>query len=369
MRILHILNDVTDLGNGIVNTAVDLAIEQARQGHAVAVASAGQGYEELLQRCGVEHLLLDQSRSPTKLGREFLQCRRYIRTFRPDVVHAHMRTGLLLAWFWARFYRFALVAQVHNVHDRESLLMGLAERVIAVSHSVAETMVRQGIAKNSVRTVLNRTLGTPRLRPLRTVQPAVVERPAIVTVCGMNHRKGIAELIDAFEQVAKRFPGAYLYLVGDGPERGLFEQQAHMSRCGEHIHFAGFQIEPRSWMLAADVFVLASRRESFGLVLIEAREAGCAIVATDVDGIAEALDGGKAGLLVPPRDPRALANALCALLGNEQERMHWQERARRGIEAFHVSVMAAEMQQVYEDLLCREISRRGAAAALPGMNR
>jgi len=351
MRILHILNDVTDRGNGIVNTAVDLAIEQARQGHVVAVVSAGEGYEDLLQRKGVLHLQLNQSRRPDRLLRSLCEFRRYIAGFRPDVVHAHMRTGLLLAWFWRRFCRFALVAQVHNVHDRESLMMGLADRVIAVSHSVAKTMEGQGIAGSRIQTVLNRTLCTPRLPPLAEVRPAALSRPAIVTVCGMNHRKGISELLDAFEIAGERFPKVHLYLVGNGPQRNLFEQQARASRWCDRIHFEGFQIEPRAWMLSADIFVLASRRESFGLVLIEAREAGCAIVATEVDGIAEALDDGQAGFLVPPRNPEALADAFCALLESEEQRKEWKARARQGIESFHLSIMAAEVQQVYEDLL------------------
>ena len=64
MRVLHILNDVTDRGNGIVNTAVDLALEQARQGLVVTVASAGGGYKPLLENAGVLHFTLDQSRRP-----------------------------------------------------------------------------------------------------------------------------------------------------------------------------------------------------------------------------------------------------------------------------------------------------------------
>src|ERR1700751_3710056 len=97
MRVLHILNDVTDRGNGIVNTAVDLAIEEARQGLEVSVASAGGGFKPLLERAGVLHLTLDQSRRPMQLLRATPQFRRYVRDFRPDVVHAHMRTGLMLA--------------------------------------------------------------------------------------------------------------------------------------------------------------------------------------------------------------------------------------------------------------------------------
>lgn len=365
MRVLHILNDVSIIGNGIINTAVDLALEQAHKGHIVAVASAGGGYEELLRRHGVQHFTLNQARRPAQMLRAARVFRRYIHEFRPDVVHAHMRTGLLLAWFWARFDRYALVAQVHNVHDRESLMMGLADRVVAVSESVAGTMVKQGIPRKKVHAVLNRTLGTRRLPPLGQVHPAMLEHPAIVTVCGMNHRKGIAELITAFEIVAEKFPLAHLYLVGDGPQRDLFTQQARASSCSARIHFEGFQSEPRSYMLGADIFVLASRRESFGLVLIEAREAGCAIIASGVDGVAEALDGGEAGLLTTPRNPRALADSMAVLLASDHEQAHWRSKAQQGIDKFQVSAMAAEIQDVYEDLLRGEGWRSAPREALP----
>jgi glycosyltransferase involved in cell wall biosynthesis len=354
MRILHIMNDITDRGNGIVNTAVDLAIEQACQGHVVAIASAGGGYEPLLERFGVCHFRLDQSRRPTQILRSLRLFRIRIRDFKPDVVHAHMRTGLLIAWFWARIHRFALVANIHNVHDRESVVMGLAERVIAVSQSVAKTMVRRGVSARKIRVVLNRTLGSRRQPKIADVQAATLVRPSIVTVGGMNHRKGIAELIAAFEIAGEKFQNTHLYLVGDGPERTLFERQAYKSRWHERIHFEGFQNVPQAYMLSADVFVLASRRESFGLVLIEARQAGCAIVASGIDGITEALDGGRAGLLVPPQNVEALAEALCRLLANEHERHSWQCNALQGIEAFRVSAMACEVEAVYHELVHRE---------------
>ncbi len=350
MRILHILNDVRDQGNGIVNTAVDLAIEQTRQGHRVAVASAGGEYEPLLERSSVLHLTLDQSRHPVQVLRALFLLRKHILSFDPDIVHAHMRTGLLFAWFWRRIYRFAVVAHLHNVHDRESLLMGLAERVIAVSESVAATMSGRGIARKEIRVVVNRTLGSPRKPDVSQIGGASLARPSIVTVAGMYHRKGIAELISAFEIAADRFKEAHLYLVGDGPERLLFEQQARGSRWHEHIHFEGFQRIPQTYMLSADIFVLASRRESFGLVLIEARQAGCAIIASDIDGTAEALDGGHAGLLVPPQNVPALADALRGLLASEQTRRVWRRKAVKGIEAFHISRMACEVESVYREL-------------------
>jgi glycosyltransferase involved in cell wall biosynthesis len=363
MRILHILNDVTDRGNGIVNTTVDLAIEQARQGHQVAIASAGGGYEPLLKQWSICHLPLDQARRPAQVLRALRLLRRHICTFHPNVVHAHMRTGLLLAWFWTPLYRFALVAHVHNVHDRESVLMGLADRVIAVSRSVSRTMANRGIARRKIRVVLNGTLGSPRHVEAADISAAPLARPSIVTVAGMNHRKGIAELISAFEIAGRRFDDAHLYLVGDGPERSLFEEQARRSYCCPRIHFEGFHSTPLAYMLSADVFVLASRRESFGLVLIEARQAGCAIVASDTDGTTEALDGGKAGLLVPPGDVPALADALCRMLSSKTERSSWQRKALEGIESFSVATMASEVEGVYREVV-HKANRHDAAEAL-----
>ena len=354
MRVLHILNDVTDLGNGIVNTAVDLALEQAREGMVVAVASAGGAYQALLERGGVRHLTLDQSRNPVRLFSAVQHLRHQVREFHPDIVHAHMRTGLLLAWVCKRFARFALVGHVHNVHDRESIVMGLADRVIAVSQSVSASMVRYGISKNKIRVVLNRTLGNLRQVPLQEVTPAVLARPSIVTVCGMSYRKGIQELISAFAIVAQEFIHASLYLVGDGPQRAEFERCARQSGVGDRIHFEGFQSEPRAYMLGADVFVLASRRESFGLVLVEARQAGCAIVATDADGIAEALDWGRAGMLVPPLNVRALAIALREMLRKHEARVEWQNSARIGLSNYHVDVMSCEIRSVYQELTAPE---------------
>jgi glycosyltransferase involved in cell wall biosynthesis len=226
--------------------------------------------------------------------------------------------------------------------------------VIAVSQSVATTMAVSGIPQSKIRVVLNRTLGNKRQPPLEEIAPARLVHPAIVTVGGMNSRKGIEELINAFDLVGEKFGSAHLYLVGDGPEREKFQQQARNSKWRDRIHFEGFQAIPQAYMLSADVFALASRRESFGLVLTEAREAGCAIVATDVDGVSEALDGGRAGLLIPARNVPALAAALSRMLGDEDERTDWRHRAQQGIANYHVREMAHEVRSVYDEVIRSE---------------
>jgi glycosyltransferase involved in cell wall biosynthesis len=247
-----------------------------------------------------------------------------------------------------------LVAHLHNVHDRESRLMGVADRVIAVSAAVCEDMQRRGIPAKKLRVVLNGTLNSPRTKPLGKIAPQPLARPAITSVAGLYERKGITELIEAFASLASDFPAAHLYLVGDGPIRSQLEAQAAATAAGARIHFTGFQSQPQSYMLASDIFVLASRRESFGLVLTEARQAGCAIVATLVDGIPEALDGGGAGLLVPPRDVPALTAALRSLLSDRTLAQSLSARAQQGLERFTTATMARDVEKIYRELLRRD---------------
>jgi len=183
---------------------------------------------------------------------------------------------------------------------------------------------------------------------LQTIEPVKLRHPAIVTVAGMFHRKGIANLIRAFEQLANDFPIAHLYLVGDGPDRPDFEQLARQVSGHDRIHFEGFQPEPQRYLLATDIFVLASHREPFGLVLSEAREAGCAIVASDVDGIPEVLEQGHRGVLVPPRDETALANALSQLLSNPESLQNWRHQSQQNLEWLTVDRVHRETLKIYQ---------------------
>lgn len=349
MRVLHILNHVLEVGNGIVNVAVDLACLQAQAGYKVGVASAGGEYESLLMDYGVKHFQLDQTRRPINLIKATIGYRTIIKEFKPDLVHAHMMTGVVMASTLRAGSRYALVSTVHNEFQRNAVLMGLADRVIAVSQAVAESMMRRGISKNKLRVVNNGTLGSPRTQKLEAYVPMSLQSPAIVTVAGMYKRKGIAELIDAFGQIASDFPTAHLYLVGDGPDRQLFEAQASKTLAFDRIHFERFQPQPQRYLLATDIFVLASHRDPSPLVIPEAREAGCAIIASNVDGIPEALDTGRAGLLIPPADSQALATAIAQLLGNADLLWEWKERAKNNLDYLSVQRVHEENLAVYQE--------------------
>lgn len=354
LRVLHLLNTVRETGNGIINTAVDLAWGQAQLGHAVHMASAGGEFESRLAGWGVTHHALDQRRGALSLLRAGSRLRGLLDTLRPDVVHAHMMTGVVLARAVRRSRAQGgpmLVGHVHNVYQRSARLMGLADVVLCCGTAVRATMRTRGIADARLRVVLNGTVGSPRLPDADRVTPAALSHPAIVTVAGMNARKGIDELLAAFERIAPAHPGAQLYLVGDGPERARFENVARTGAVAARVHFAGFQRDPMPYLRAADVFVLASRRESFPIVIGEARAAGCAIVATDVDGVRESLDDGRAGVLVPARDPAALAIAIDRLLSDPALRARQAAAARVGLEHYRVQRMVGETLALYREFL------------------
>lgn len=185
MRILHILNHVRQTGNGIVNVAVDLACLQAADHH-VCVASIGGSYEEFLSHYAVQHIVLDQTRSPLRLLKAIWKYIQLIRRFQPNIVHAHRMTGVILARLLKFCGRYALVTTVHNESQRSSSLMGWGDRVIAVSHAVAQAMVARGIAPRKLRVVWNGTLGSLCRMPIQDYAPAFLQHPTIVMVCGMT---------------------------------------------------------------------------------------------------------------------------------------------------------------------------------------
>ena len=350
MRVLHILNHIQKVGNGIVNVAVDLACLQAQAGYDVSVISGGGEYEKLLAQYQVKHFQLNQTRTWRNLVQAASQYRGIVQQVKPDIVHAHMMTGAVLARALKLWSQYGLVATVHNEFQESAKLMGLADRVIAVSQAVSKSMQQRGIPTRKLRVVTNGTLKSPRVGALPDCFPAKLHRPAITTVAGMNSRKGIAELIAAFERVALDFPDAHLYLVGHGPEKDQFQIQARQTCVADRIHFEGFQSDPRAYLLSTDVFVLASYREPFGLAISEAREVGCAIVASRVDGIPEVLEQGRAGLLVPPGDSQALATTIAELLKNSTKLHYWKDQARKNLDWLTATRVATETLGVYCEL-------------------
>ena len=352
MRILHVLNHTQRL-NGHVHAAVDVACEQARLGHTVAIASQGGDFDDLLRANGVETIFIDHQRCPTQVVRSMAALSALLRRWRPDVVHAHMMTSAVLAWPACKLLGVPFVTTVHNEFEKSAILMGLGNRVIAVSEAVAVSMRKRGISAARIDVVLNGTIGSARMHG-RSEVPQVLEHPAVVFVGGLHPRKGLPDLLQAFDQAHAVNRALRLYVVGGGPFQAVYEQSARALASAEAITFAGPQGDPYPWMLAADIFVLPSHADPAPLVLSEAREAGCAVIATQVDGIPQLLEQGAAGFLVPPHAPDKIADALNALAQDPDQLRMWRAKSQRNIDYLRV-------ERVVEDTLA--VYRRAAGRA------
>jgi glycosyltransferase involved in cell wall biosynthesis len=348
MRIVHYLNH-SRRANGHVAVAVDLACEQAKS-HETYLVSAPGDFDEYLTAHGVSVVHVDDAEGALRLPLMAARLFGALRRIRPDVVNAHMVAAALAARSLRPWFRYKIVTTVHNSFDRQARLMAVGDRVIAVSDAVKEELVQGGIPASKVATVTNGTIGGGR-RPLHPKSAMALHNPAVVTICGLHERKGVNYLIDAFDMARRACPEAHLYIVGEGPDRGALEAQARNSSSADNIHFLGYMDDPREVLASADIFALASLRDPFPLVLLEARQMGNAIVASAVDGIPQALAQGEYGLLVPPADAAGLAEALIRLLTDPDLRASLSIATRRDIEELHVDRMSTRTLQVYEDAL------------------
>lgn len=348
MRIMHLLNHCGK-ANGHVNVSVDLACTQVRMGHTVGYGCAGGDFLDLLRGEGVHLYRIDQPhRNLSGFLKANWQLLKSIHDFRPDIIHAHMAAQSVLVQPY-RLFGYKFVTTLHNEFDRSAWLMGLAARVVTVSQTGYDSMRQRGVPDARIRIVQNGSIGSPRLS--KDFSSAELEHPAILTVCGMHPRKGISDLLHAFALLRQTNPNVHLYLAGEGPMLPAYKELAIQLELRDSVAFLGFCDDPRQYLFAADIFVLASHTDPGPLVIAEARNAGLAIVASNVDGIPAMLDYGEAGILVSPRQPEALADAIRELIDDPVLLQDYAARAKRRTEWFTVERVCHDMEKIYAELL------------------
>jgi glycosyltransferase involved in cell wall biosynthesis len=258
-----------------------------------------------------------------------------------------------MAWALKPILRFRLITSVHNDGARlKNILLSVGDRIICVSAAVAKKMNSLPIGSEKIAIVRNGTLGSVRRPPIAQVsQGPLINRPAIVTLGGLHTYKGTEDLISAFAIAQKTIPNLALFILGKGPMRSRLEKQASLIKSRGGIHLVGFVADPRSYLSQADVFVLSSRREAFGLALAEAREAGCAVVGTNVGGIPEVLEFGRCGILVSANKPTEMSDVIVDLLADENVQKTWQKRALENLSWLRVERVCEETLAVYDEAL------------------
>lgn len=293
------------------------------------------------------------------VGRDVAGSWRLLTRLRPDIVHvnlqvpwgaAPMRLAALALATARPGTRLVAVEQLPlrttaalALWRTRALALRLDAHVAVGAASARRTEDFYALGRGSVRSIPN---CVPDLGP-------AAARPSdgslvVGSVGRLDPVKGYDVLLRALREV----PGVRLEVVGDGDARAGLAELADRLGVAERVAWAGWHEDARSRLACYDVFCLPSRSEGFPLALVEAMLAGVPAVATTVGSVAEALDDGRAGLLVPPDEPAALAGALGRLRDDAALRRSLGGAARaRAVAHYTVAQMVTAYEELWTALL------------------
>ncbi len=395
-KILYIIGSL-DVG-GTEGQLVDLAtrLDPARYSPVVVCLSSGGVLAERLRTKGVRVEVVGFRgqrmtgsraltwRAPSLLPR-FVRLVRLIRREAPDLVHGLLFSAYILGTFAARLAGVPVVVAgrrslgyFKSGKPHYLLLERLANRmtdlVIANSEAVRQDVLRtERLPAEKVIVIHNgldqEQFAVPRDGDLRRSLGLQNRAPIVGVVANFIHYKGHRYFLPAWAEVVKQFPAAAALLVGDGPLRAECEAQATALGLTQSVYFLGTRRDVPALLALMDVVVHPSLQEGFSNAILEAMAAGKPVVAANVGGNPEAVVHGETGLLVPPGDSAALADAMLSLLRRPEEAARFGEAARRRVaQQFLLSATVPRYEAVYDRLVRekaqdRPARKRGEGAA------
>lgn len=292
----------------------------------------------------------------------------YLRRGRFDVIHAHDLWSNMIGLVAGKLAGVPVIvtSQRDLSHadwyrsTRKKWLrkaQSASSAVLTNARMIREGLVNQeGLAADKVRVIYNgvdldRFKSSPSLRA--KLFPGA-ERAKLIVLVGNMHTdvKGQPTLIAAAPEVVARVPQAQFVLVGDGEKRKDFEAAAQAAGVGPNFMFLGRRTDVADILAACDIAVLPSAAEGMPNAVLEYMAAGLPVVATAVGGNLEVISDGATGLLVPPHDSVALAQALARLLDDDVLALRLARRGRELVEQrFSFERLTGEVGALYEELL------------------
>jgi len=361
-----------DIG-GAARYAFELSVELVRLGVEVVVVThwhRGQAEEEEIGGVKVKRVkglvLKDPHRAASPLL--FRRCGKYIVNGKLDVVHGlDMYSSMAQAAIcFARRHCIPCVMTCHTVMTSPFLvfpqrLLGLALKkpdcLIAVSQASARFARSLGFSEQKISVVYNGVdlscfNGGVDASTMRK-ELGIGQEPLVATASRLIRRKSPALLVSAFARVLKVIPDAKLVIAGSGREKGNLARQIKRLNIGNSVFLVGGlgREKVAQLMAAADVFVLPSKMESFGLALLEAAAAGAPVVCSSAGGALEIFRDAFNALLYPPGDVDAMVKAIIRLLQDKDLARTISANAVETARKFTWEMAARQTLQVYERVL------------------
>ncbi|RDH10634.1 glycosyltransferase family 4 protein [Tsukamurella pulmonis] len=286
----------------------------------------------------------------------------------PDVVHAHDWLAAHAAVGLAEAFDAPLVATVHateagrhsgwvsgpvnrQVHSTEWWLANEADAVITCSRSMSDEVNRlfgPGLAQlHTIANGIDATAWPYRDRADRAAVRSAA--PRLLYVGRLEYEKGVQDLIAALARVRRTHPGTTLTVAGDGTQATWLREVAREHRVLRAVEFTGAlnHEELVAQLHSADVLVIPSRYEPFGIVALEGAATGIPVIATTAGGLADFIRTGETGLSVEPADVPALTAAIRTVLDDPAAANGWARAARTEVEELTWEAVARETAQVY----------------------
>ncbi len=282
---------------------------------------------ELMRRASEGHDLIPLAPGSEVDFRAAWRLSRILKQLGPDIVHAHdphaVATAALALSIGSPIPRPPLVASrrvdfhIHgNSFSRWKYRQ--VDCFIAASDAIHAILLADGISADHVVTVHEGI----EIDRVAAIPPAAIHAefwlpshaPIVGNVAALVPHKGHRYLIDAASRVVRDVPDARFVILGEGPLRAALERQIADHHLGKHVILAGFRSDALAMHRAFDLFVLSSVTEGLGTSLLDAMASAKAVVATRTGGIPEVVVNEETGMLVEPRDSRALAAAIVRLL-------------------------------------------------------
>jgi glycosyltransferase involved in cell wall biosynthesis len=288
---------------------------------------------ELAQRASEGHDLLKLApRTEVDLHAGW-RLSRIIKELKPDVVHAHdphaVAAASLALAFNTSVARPPLMASRRvafhlKAHAFSRWKYHQVDCFLAASESIHSVLLNDGVEASKIVTVYE-GIDIHRIQAETPVNIHAelwlpVHAPIVGATGALTAEKGHRHLIDAAALVVREVPDARFVILGEGDHRPVLERQIKELRLDKHVFLPGFRADVLGFLQSFDLFVMPSIFEGLGTSLLDAMAAGKATVATRTGGIPEVVVDGDTGLLVPPRDHHALAQAIVTLLKDEQLR-------------------------------------------------
>src|SRR5687767_3137734 len=258
---------------------------------------------------------------------------RIVKDLRPDIVHAHDPHAVALASLALSFMTSGKCPGLIASRRVAFHLKGNAfsrwkyhqvDCFVAASNAIRDMLIGDGIGADRIVTVYEGIdIHRVQAEPAANIHAEFwlpTHAPVVGAVAALTQEKGHKYLIDAAALVVREVPDARFIILGEGDLRPTLERQIKELHLDKHVLLPGFRSDVLAFIKSFDVFVMSSLAEGLGTSLLDAMALSKATVASDTGGIPEVVADGETGLLVRPRDHRALATAIVDLLKSPERR-------------------------------------------------